>query len=37
MNAPFSAATLYDRVAHVIPRAEWLSFSDDIEAIQEII
>ncbi|AQZ50017.1 quinolinate synthase NadA [Martelella mediterranea] len=36
MNAPFSAATLYDRVAHVIPKAEWLSFSDDIEAIHRL-
>ncbi|MEO1990265.1 MAG: quinolinate synthase NadA [Martelella sp.] len=36
MNAPFSAANLYDRVAHVIPKAEWLSFSDDIEAIHRL-
>ncbi|WP_180899547.1 quinolinate synthase NadA [Martelella soudanensis] len=36
MNAPFSAASLYDRVAHVIPKAEWLSFSDDIEAIHRL-
>ncbi|TNB49801.1 quinolinate synthase NadA [Martelella lutilitoris] len=33
MNAPLSAAALYDRVAHVVPRAEWLSFEDDIDAI----
>ncbi|AJY45316.1 quinolinate synthase NadA [Martelella endophytica] len=33
MNAPLSADALYDRVAHVIPKAEWLSFEDDIEAI----
>ncbi|PRX08099.1 UNVERIFIED_ORG: quinolinate synthetase [Martelella mediterranea] len=32
MNAPLSAA-LYERVSHVIPKAEWLSFEDDIEAI----
>ena len=36
MNAPFSAESLYDRVANVIPRAEWLSFSDDIEAIHRL-
>ncbi|MGV0877033.1 quinolinate synthase NadA [Martelella sp. FLE1502] len=36
MNAPFSADALYDRVANVIPRAEWLSFSDDIEAIHRL-
>lgn len=36
MNAPFSADALYDRVAHVIPKAEWLSFSDDIEAIHRL-
>ncbi|WP_174804221.1 quinolinate synthase NadA [Martelella limonii] len=36
MNAPFSAASLYDRVSHVIPKAEWLSFSDDIEAIHRL-
>ncbi|MCD1636118.1 quinolinate synthase NadA [Martelella mediterranea] len=36
MNAPFSAESLYDRVAHVIPKAEWLSFSDDIEAIHRL-
>ncbi|MBB4121136.1 quinolinate synthase NadA [Martelella radicis] len=33
MNAPLSAAALYDRVAHVVPKAEWLSFEDDIDAI----
>lgn len=33
MNAPVSTEALYERVAHIIPRAEWLSFSDDIEAI----
>ncbi|MGV0817062.1 quinolinate synthase NadA [Martelella sp. AMO21009] len=36
MNAPFSADALYDRVANVIPRAEWLSFADDIEAIHRL-
>jgi len=36
MNAPFSAASLYDRVAHVIPKAEWLGFADDIEAIHRL-
>ena len=33
MNAPLSAAALYDRVAHVVPKAEWLSFENDIDAI----
>ena len=33
MNAPVSTEALYERVAHIMPRAEWLSFSDDIEAI----
>ncbi|MGV0911037.1 quinolinate synthase NadA [Martelella sp. FOR1707] len=36
MNAPFSADALYDRVANVIPKAEWLSFSDDIGAIHRL-
>lgn len=33
MNATPSLSTLYDRVSRVIPRAEWMSFEDDIEAI----
>ena len=36
MNAPFSADALYSRVANVIPKAEWLSFADDIEAIHRL-
>lgn len=36
MNAPFSADALYDRIANVIPRAEWLSFADDIDAIHRL-
>lgn len=36
MNLPVSASTLYDRVSRVIPKAEWLSFQDDIEAILEL-
>ncbi|ESY89295.1 quinolinate synthase NadA [Mesorhizobium sp. LNHC209A00] len=28
-----SAASLYQRVQHVIPRVEWAAFSDDVEAI----
>lgn len=33
MNLPVSASSLYDRVSRVIPKAEWLTFQDDIEAI----
>lgn len=33
MNLPVSASPLYDRVSRVIPKAEWLSFQDDVEAI----
>jgi quinolinate synthase len=36
MNAPFSTSALYDRVRRVIPKAEWLSFEDDIAAILEL-
>ena len=36
MNAPFSTSALYDRVRGVIPKAEWLTFEDDIAAILEL-
>ena len=36
MNEQISAASLYDRVARVIPKAEWMSFQDDVEAILEL-
>ncbi|NTJ62846.1 quinolinate synthase NadA [Agrobacterium rhizogenes] len=36
MNLPVSASSLYDRVSRVIPKAEWLSFQDDVEAILEL-
>ena len=36
MNAPFSMHALYDRVRAVIPKAEWLTFEDDIAAILEL-
>jgi quinolinate synthase len=35
MNLPVSASSLYDRVSRVIPKAEWLMFQDDVEAILE--
>ncbi|MVA70144.1 quinolinate synthase NadA [Agrobacterium vitis] len=36
MNTAPSLSTLYDRVSRVIPRAEWISFEDDIAAILEL-
>ncbi|KAA3516226.1 quinolinate synthase NadA [Agrobacterium vitis] len=36
MNTAPSLSTLYDRVSRVIPRAEWMSFEDDIAAILEL-
>ncbi|MDB5525386.1 MAG: nadA [Rhizobium sp.] len=36
MNAPFLTSALYDRVRHVIPKAAWLTFEDDIAAILEL-
>ena len=36
MNLPISASSLYDRVRRVIPKAEWLMFQDDVEAILEL-
>ncbi|KQV65263.1 quinolinate synthase NadA [Rhizobium sp. Root1220] len=36
MNHRLSASSLYDRVQRVIPKAEWLSFEDDVAAILEL-
>jgi quinolinate synthase len=36
MNGPVSAASLYDRVSRVVPRAEWMSHKADIDAILEL-
>ncbi|MFK0161623.1 quinolinate synthase NadA [Rhizobium sp. NPDC090279] len=36
MNLPVSASSLYERVSRVIPKAEWLTFQDDVEAILEL-
>ncbi|APO73914.1 quinolinate synthetase [Rhizobium etli 8C-3] len=36
MNPPVSASSLYDRVSRVIPKAEWLTFQDDVEAILDL-
>ena len=36
MNQPVSAAALYERVSRVIPKAEWLSFEEDVEAILDL-
>ncbi|MFT4181429.1 MAG: quinolinate synthase NadA [Rhizobium sp.] len=36
MNHPVSASSLYDRVSRVIPKAEWMAFQDDVEAILEL-
>ena len=36
MNLPISASSIYDRVSRVIPKAEWLTFQDDVEAILEL-
>lgn len=36
MNSPVSASSLYDRVSRVIPKAEWLTFQDDVEAILDL-
>ncbi|WP_176085718.1 quinolinate synthase NadA [Martelella sp. HB161492] len=33
MNAGFDANRLYERVSRVMPKAEWLSHADDVEAI----
>lgn len=36
MNGPVSAASLYDRVSRIIPRAEWMSHEADIDAIMDL-
>ncbi|NTF45110.1 quinolinate synthase NadA [Rhizobium rhizogenes] len=36
MNLPVSASSLYERVSRVIPKAEWLTFQDDVDAILEL-
>lgn len=36
MNEQISAASLYDRVSRVIPKAEWMGFQDDVDAILEL-
>ncbi|MBX5101156.1 quinolinate synthase NadA [Rhizobium lentis] len=36
MNHPVSASSLYDRVNRVIPKAEWMSFENDMDAILEL-
>jgi quinolinate synthase len=36
MNPSVSASSLYERVRRVIPKAEWMSFEDDVEAILEL-
>src|SRR6478609_8505801 len=36
MNTAVSAASLYNRVSRVIPKAEWMSFEEDVEAILEL-
>ncbi|EPE94898.1 quinolinate synthase NadA [Rhizobium grahamii] len=36
MNRNVSASSLYERVQRVIPKAEWMSFEDDVEAILDL-
>lgn len=36
MNRAVTAASLYDRVSRVIPKAEWMSYEEDVEAILEL-
>ncbi|WP_374829185.1 quinolinate synthase NadA [Paenochrobactrum pullorum] len=36
MNQFTSVSELYQRVARVLPKAEWLSYQDDVEAILEL-
>ena len=36
MNSPISISSLYDRVSRVMPKAEWLSHADDVEAILDL-
>lgn len=36
MNSPVSVSSLYDRVSRVMPKAEWMSYEDDVAAILEL-
>lgn len=36
MNSPVSLPSLYQRVERLIPKAEWMSFEEDIAAIHEL-
>ncbi|MEZ2126584.1 MULTISPECIES: quinolinate synthase NadA [unclassified Sinorhizobium] len=36
MNRPVSTSELYQRVSRVIPKAEWMMFEDDVEAILDL-
>ncbi len=36
MNDHVSVSQLYDRVAKVLPKAEWLGFEGDVAAIIEL-
>ncbi|UVD59407.1 quinolinate synthase NadA (plasmid) [Rhizobium sp. Pop5] len=36
MNHAVSASSLYDRVSRVIPKAEWMMFANDVDAILEL-
>ncbi|KAA0698062.1 quinolinate synthase NadA [Neorhizobium sp. P12A] len=36
MNLPLSTSSLYERVSRVIPKAEWMMFEDDVQAILEL-
>lgn len=36
MNHLVSASSLYDRVSRVIPKAEWMMFQNDVDAILEL-
>ena len=36
MNYPVSASSLYERVSRVIPKAEWMTFENDVDAILEL-
>ncbi len=36
MNHLVSASSLYDRISRVIPKAEWMMFQDDVDAILEL-
>ncbi|MGV4791581.1 quinolinate synthase NadA [Rhizobium sp. F40D2] len=36
MNHPVSASSLYERVSRVIPKAEWMTFENDVDAILDL-